>query len=282
VSAAAGFSCPSEASRESWVGPEKWGDRFAISQSGTRLTVRRTDSRGGWGMNLKITCVRSVSTPGSPHRTAAPSATPSSKEAAAAQRTEKALDNVSCQVLAKMSMGKSCENKKVVEKVDVGKVEEEALAGFYLRQGSTVFVSSSRYSTFMQSHMDGEVNGRAQSVDTSIIWEVVAPGGGEVYFGDAVWLRSQCTKAFLAARNGLLETISASNSAASARFVIFNGRNMGDRSRALDASTVVLKAYDGRWVTASAAGTFTAHKRAVGSEEHLVLSKVKHTSHKKC
>ena len=87
--------------------------RFAISQSGTRLTVRRTDSRGGWGMNLKITCVRSVSTPGSPHRTAAPSATPSSKEAAAAQRTEKALDNVSCQVLAKMSMGKSCENKKV-------------------------------------------------------------------------------------------------------------------------------------------------------------------------
>ena len=35
--------------------------RFAISQTGTTLVARRTDSRSGWGMNLKIRCSRSGS-----------------------------------------------------------------------------------------------------------------------------------------------------------------------------------------------------------------------------
>jgi hypothetical protein len=61
VSVPAGLSCPSQASKNSWAGPEKYGDRFAISQSGTTLVARRTDSRSGWGMNLKIRCSRSGS-----------------------------------------------------------------------------------------------------------------------------------------------------------------------------------------------------------------------------
>jgi len=61
VSVPAGLSCPSQASKNSWAGPEKHGDRFAISQTGTTLVARRTDSRSGWGMNLKIRCSRSGS-----------------------------------------------------------------------------------------------------------------------------------------------------------------------------------------------------------------------------
>jgi len=66
VSAPAGYICPSAVSKDNWAGQERYGDTFAITQSGTKLTVTRTDGgkhhgiiNGGWGMDLKLMCSRS-------------------------------------------------------------------------------------------------------------------------------------------------------------------------------------------------------------------------------
>ena len=52
----AGCTCPSVVSKANWVGGETHEDKFAIEQTGTSLTARRTDANGGWGMDLKISC----------------------------------------------------------------------------------------------------------------------------------------------------------------------------------------------------------------------------------
>ena len=63
-----GYTCPSVVSSLNWVFPKckqkhlcwVWPETFAIMQSGTSLSVKRTDSSGqGWGLNLGITCATS-------------------------------------------------------------------------------------------------------------------------------------------------------------------------------------------------------------------------------
>jgi len=48
--------CPGVVDKGNWLGGEKCGDTFAVSQSGSSVTVTRTDSNSGWAMNLRITC----------------------------------------------------------------------------------------------------------------------------------------------------------------------------------------------------------------------------------
>ena len=56
----AGYSCPSVVSKSNWVGTDTYPDTFEITQDGTSLSARRTDSDQGWGMNLRITCTRTA------------------------------------------------------------------------------------------------------------------------------------------------------------------------------------------------------------------------------
>ena len=50
--------CPRTVSIRNWISTSssKWPDAFKVTVSGNKVTVTRTDSKGGWGMNLKFMC----------------------------------------------------------------------------------------------------------------------------------------------------------------------------------------------------------------------------------
>ena len=56
ASVPAGYTCPSIVPKANWVGHFSFNDTFKITQSGTGLSVKRTNSDGGWGMNLSVMC----------------------------------------------------------------------------------------------------------------------------------------------------------------------------------------------------------------------------------
>ena len=51
-----GYTCLTSIDKSNWLGSKTYGDTFSVSQFGHTLTVRRTDSSGGWGMDLKFKC----------------------------------------------------------------------------------------------------------------------------------------------------------------------------------------------------------------------------------
>lgn len=55
------LKCPNVVSKKNWGGDARYGDTFSATPNGMSLTIRRTDSNGGWGMNLVVKC--SVSAP---------------------------------------------------------------------------------------------------------------------------------------------------------------------------------------------------------------------------
>ena len=58
VSIPAGYSCPKI------VDPAEFQDKFAITQRGTSLSVKRVDSMQGWGMHLQFSCTTGSFFPG--------------------------------------------------------------------------------------------------------------------------------------------------------------------------------------------------------------------------
>jgi len=50
------FSCPSKVDKTNWFGVAKYNDKFRVSQAGNEITATRTDSNGGWSMDLKFQC----------------------------------------------------------------------------------------------------------------------------------------------------------------------------------------------------------------------------------
>jgi len=59
LSASADYKCPSYVDKNTpWLAPGKWGDKFRVTQSGNRVTVKRLDYSGGWGQNLRFKCCR--------------------------------------------------------------------------------------------------------------------------------------------------------------------------------------------------------------------------------
>ena len=56
VSVPAGYTCPAVVSKANWLGSATHPDTFAISQTGGKLLVKRTDQAAAWGMNLRIQC----------------------------------------------------------------------------------------------------------------------------------------------------------------------------------------------------------------------------------
>ena len=56
-----GYACSKFVSITNWAGTDTYPDTFAVTQSGTSLSVKRTDAPGaGWGMNLRFYCTRAV------------------------------------------------------------------------------------------------------------------------------------------------------------------------------------------------------------------------------
>ena len=53
-----GYTCPTSSDKSNWLGDYTYGDTFSVSQTGHTLTIRRTDSSGGWGMDLKFKCCK--------------------------------------------------------------------------------------------------------------------------------------------------------------------------------------------------------------------------------
>ncbi len=50
-------ACPSTVSKANWYGSDTDGDTFSVAQSGSTITVARTDAPGAsWGMNLQFYC----------------------------------------------------------------------------------------------------------------------------------------------------------------------------------------------------------------------------------
>ena len=58
-------ACPTEINKTNWLGTDTYGDTFATTVSDCldpgetcqrKVTVKRTDTTGGWGMNLKFKC----------------------------------------------------------------------------------------------------------------------------------------------------------------------------------------------------------------------------------
>ena len=52
------YICPASISKSNWLGGLTYSDEFSLTQSGTSLTVRRTDESGGWGMDLQVKCCK--------------------------------------------------------------------------------------------------------------------------------------------------------------------------------------------------------------------------------
>ena len=52
----ADFTCPARVDRSNWLGGHGWGDKFDVSQNGTKVTVKRVDSGKGWGLDLQFKC----------------------------------------------------------------------------------------------------------------------------------------------------------------------------------------------------------------------------------
>ena len=52
-----GFECPVLVDQHNWLSVHKWQDTYSVQQTGSRISVTRTDTeRGGWGMNLRFKC----------------------------------------------------------------------------------------------------------------------------------------------------------------------------------------------------------------------------------
>eukprot|EP00808_Paulinella_micropora_P025707 g58619.t1 len=56
VTASTSVTCPSTVSSANWLGGYTWPDTFAMTTSGSQVSVRRTDSTSGWGMDLRFEC----------------------------------------------------------------------------------------------------------------------------------------------------------------------------------------------------------------------------------
>merc|ERR1712048_266563 len=60
------YKCPSYVDKNTpWLDPTKWGDKFRVTQSGNRVTVKRLDYSGGWGQNLRFKCCQAAGGPSS-------------------------------------------------------------------------------------------------------------------------------------------------------------------------------------------------------------------------
>jgi len=51
-----GLKCPTMVDKTNWITSHTYGDTFSVDQNGSVLTVTRTDSNEGWGMDLTIRC----------------------------------------------------------------------------------------------------------------------------------------------------------------------------------------------------------------------------------
>lgn len=51
-----GLVCPASVDKSNWLGGYTYPDRFEVSTSGNKVTVKRLDANHGWGMNLRFTC----------------------------------------------------------------------------------------------------------------------------------------------------------------------------------------------------------------------------------
>ena len=51
-----GYNCPASVDKTNWLDGYTYPDTFSITQNGNRITVRRTDTHAGWGMNLRFKC----------------------------------------------------------------------------------------------------------------------------------------------------------------------------------------------------------------------------------
>eukprot|EP00808_Paulinella_micropora_P005336 g28080.t1 len=56
VTASTSVTCPATVSKYNWLGGYTWNDLFAVTTSGSQVSVRRTDSTTGWGMDLRFEC----------------------------------------------------------------------------------------------------------------------------------------------------------------------------------------------------------------------------------
>eukprot|EP00808_Paulinella_micropora_P025708 g58618.t1 len=56
VTASTTVTCPATVSRANWLGGFTWPDTFAVTTLGSQVSVRRTDSNSGWGMDLRFKC----------------------------------------------------------------------------------------------------------------------------------------------------------------------------------------------------------------------------------
>ena len=57
-----GYNCPASVDKTNWLDGHTYPDTFSITQNGNQITVKRTDSTVGWGMNLKFTCCKDKGT----------------------------------------------------------------------------------------------------------------------------------------------------------------------------------------------------------------------------
>ena len=64
-----GYVCPSVVDKTNWIGGDDFSHTFEVVQDsiGTTVTVRRTDSAAGWGMNLRFACCELAVTCTGPH-----------------------------------------------------------------------------------------------------------------------------------------------------------------------------------------------------------------------
>ena len=50
------YVCPALVRKTNWNGGYTYNDKFRVSQNGNKVSAKRTDSRGGWGMQLRFHC----------------------------------------------------------------------------------------------------------------------------------------------------------------------------------------------------------------------------------
>ena len=53
-----GYQCPKLVNQTNWMDGHTWPDTYSVEQTDNKITVYRTDSTDGWGMNLRFQCCK--------------------------------------------------------------------------------------------------------------------------------------------------------------------------------------------------------------------------------
>jgi len=224
-----------------------------------------------------------VRTPGPTNPpTRQPSPKPVTSQGQIGQGFESKLNEVACKALDKMGFARVCGGAagSVIQPIDLSAEEAKMQEAFYIRTGSTVqFVTNQ--TTFVNTVSGGQLTSMGKDRDQAAVYEVVVIGGstaagGSIIakFNGKIALKNLCNGKFVGAENGGVKADRNTDANDVVQFTIVDPFNYGSNEGIKDFSRVALKAFDGRWMGSTPAGTVDVDGSSITGEEHFSIMKV--------